>query len=323
MLGPSLISIGSSISPIAGGVIAGVLHILLGPDHLCSIVTLSACQGAEAFWFGVRWATGHLSGMAVLGAVVSCLNMYQVSLFDFEAYEHYAYYFVGFMLMCMGAYFIMYADKYFDAEWAPKQATCACHSHPEQDKIAAKTADGYGSADEEAHHGHPKAEKTSSIVGGKPAWLGGREMGSVLIGFVQGMACPAGVVGMVFLKQYGPTEMAIFLTMFFIVTTLCMGLLAMAYGMLTKTWVSSKALGRSIYYASCALSLTLGALWIILNATGRLDSLLGHDHSHGEHGHSHSHGAGDHHHHDHGAGEHHHHHFLQGDGRIQDFVSPH
>merc|ERR1719329_311171 len=102
--------------------------------------------------------------------------------------------------------------------------------------------------------------------------FGSREMGSVLIGFVQGMACPAGVVGMVFLKQYGPAEMCIFLSMFFTVTTLTMGLLAMAYGMLTKSCVSSKALGRSIYYASCILSLFLGALWIILNATHRLDS---------------------------------------------------
>merc|ERR1719456_546655 len=101
-------------------------------------------------------------------------------------------------------------------------------------------------------------------------------MGSVLIGFAQGIACPAGVVGMVFLKQYGPVEMVVFITMFFIVTTLAMGLLAMSYGMLTRSCISSKVLGRAIYYASCGLSLSLGAVWVFLNATHKLDAILGH-----------------------------------------------
>jgi len=306
------------ISPIAGGVIAGMLHVILGPDHLCTIVTLSACQGAEAFWFGVRWAGGHLTGMAVIGTICASLNAAKIGNLDFEVYEHYAYYCVGFMLMFMGAYFILYADKYFDAEWAPRQASCACHANPDQ-PIAKKMPDDYGSGDEEAHHGHPKVEK----VHGTGPFFGSREMGSVLFGFLQGMACPAGVVGMVFLRQYGPVEMVVFITIFFIVTTLAMGLLAMAYGILTRSCVTSKVLGRNIYYASCALSLSLGALWIVLNATHRLDALLGHNHDHGGHSHgAHDHGAHDHHGHDHGAHDHNHVHFLQ-DGRLPDFFSYH
>lgn len=35
----------SIVHPVFGGVIAGVLHTVLGPDHLSSIITLSACQG--------------------------------------------------------------------------------------------------------------------------------------------------------------------------------------------------------------------------------------------------------------------------------------
>lgn len=314
---PSMIQ----ISPIAGGVIAGMAHVILGPDHLCTIVTLSACQGAEAFWFGVRWASGHLTGMAVIGTIVGFLNAAKVGNLDFEVYEHYAYYMVGFMLMGMGLYFILNADKYFDAEWAPKQASCACHAHPDQ-PLATNKAEDYGSGDEEAHHGHPKADKKVAAKLGL-AQGGHREIGSVLVGFMQGIACPAGVVGMVFLKQYGPVEMVIFITIFFMVTTLAMGLLAMAYGTLTRSCVSSKVLGRSIYYASCGLSLSLGALWIILNATHNLDSLLGHDHDHGAHGHGH--GAHDHGAHDHGehAGHDHGHshvHLLQEGGRLPDFL---
>lgn len=306
------------ISPIAGGVIAGMAHVVLGPDHLCTIVTLSACQGAEAFWFGVRWAGGHLTGMAVIGTIVGFLNAAKIGSLNFEVYEHYAYYMVGCMLISMGLYFILNAEKYFDAEWAPKQASCACHAHPDQDsRLAKNNAEDYGSGDEEAHHGHPKADKKAAIK----AFVqvpGMRESGSMLIGFAQGIACPAGVVGMVFLKQYGPLEMVIFITIFFMVTTLAMGLLAMGYGMLTRSCVSSKVLGRSIYYTSCALSLCLGVLWIVLNATNNLDAWLGHDHDHG-HG-VHDHGA-----HDHGAHDHSHHghshvHLLQEGGRLPDFL---
>jgi len=282
------------IDPVTGGIIAGVLHTILGPDHLCTIVTLSACQGAEAFWFGVRWAGGHLMGMAVLGTVFLMLSASSFGALNFELYEYYMYYFVGFLLMSMGAYFIIYVDSYFDAEWAPKQASCACHGpSTEPIKPAQSDTPSYGCRDTEAQHVHPHAEKLRGLT---PV-TGGREIGSILVGFFQGIACPAGVVGMVFLKDFSPMEMVVFIAIFFAVTTFSMGLLAMTYGMLTREFVSSKVLGRSIYYASCSISLLLGATWIILNATGRLEAVLGHDH--GAHGHSH---AG----HDHGAHSHSH-----------------
>jgi len=310
---PSLLQ----ISPVYGGIIAGVLHTLLGPDHLCTIVTLSACQGAEAFWFGVRWAGGHIMGMAVLGTIVTLLNAANVTNLNFEAYEHYMYYIVGCMLMFMGAYFIYFADFYFDAEWAPKQASCACHPHSAEPIRPPQSDDpNYGCRDSEAQ---PASDKLHGKMHDKH---GLRETGASLVGFFQGIACPAGVVGIVFLKQYSPIEMAVFISIFFIVTSISMGLVAMAYGMLTKSCVSSKVLGRSIYYFSCSLSLVLGATWIILNATYRLDALLGHDHSDHAHGaHDHSHGAHDHSHggHDHQHGHNHNHMMMQEEARLSNF----
>jgi len=315
-MAPSLMQ----LSPVCGGVIAGVLHVILGPDHLCTIVTLSACQGAEAFWFGVRWAGGHLAGMAVIGSVFACLSWAHTNTntpIDLEAYEHYAYYCVGFLLMFMGGYFIMFADKYFDEEWAPKQASCSCHASP-HDPIASGSHGDYGSHGDQANRSHDHDHDSDKKYGhGLQPILGIREKGSILVGFVQGIACPAGVVGMVFLKQYAPMEMVVFLAMFFTVTTLAMGLLAMTYGILTRSYVSSKFLGRSIYYASCSLSLMLGALWIFLNATHRLDAILGHDHSHA--GHDHQHGHTHNHNHDH-SHAHHHHMLMQKDTGVSDFA---
>lgn len=44
------------------------------------------------------------------------------------------------------------------------------------------------------------------------------------------MACPAGLVGIVFLKHYDPAQMVAFTLVFFATATLAMGCLAMGYG---------------------------------------------------------------------------------------------
>lgn len=125
-----------------------------------------------------------------------------------------------------------------------------------------------------------------------------------MIGFIQGCACPAGLVGIVFLKHYAAYEMLMFVVVFFFVTTLAMGTLAAAYGWVTRACIPSAVLGRCIYYGSCCLSITLGLTWLILNFTGNLEFFLGHDHDHDHghlgHDHVHDHGAHDHV-HDHGA----------------------
>lgn len=291
------------LGPLCGGVVAGVLHTVLGPDHLCSIVTLSACQGAEAFWFGVRWAAGHLSGMIVVAVVLSLLN-YRVGGDVLETYEHYANYAVGFMLVFFGGYFLLHADEYFDSEWKPKKASCACHGHARDDE-APQASESTPlqkpkGASESTPLQKPKAMKAAAHTHDVATV---RKAGSTVVGFVQGIACPAGLVGMAFLRQYSDSmvEITIFITVFLLSTMLAMGLVAMTYGILTDRYVSSAALARGIYCTSCALSLTLGVAWIALNATGSLELFFPHDH---DHDHGHAHGAHDHDHHGHG---HHHH----------------
>jgi len=320
------------LGPIGGGIVAGVLHTVLGPDHLCTIITLSACQGAKAFWFGVRWAAGHLVGMCLIGCTFAIIN-HTTGGAAWEVYEHYVDYLIGAMLVTVGAYFALNADRFFDQEWNPKQASCACHAD-----LASSEGDnecGYGSdklasgcppSHEHGEHGHSHGshghgscaheddvkkqliEPSKKAQGGDdevgPLGLGGfRGIGSVAVGFVQGVACPAGIVGMSFLKHYSVPEMLLFVAIFFIVTTLSMGALAAAYGIATKHFINSASLARGIYYTSCSLSILLGCAWLYLNHAGVLDEYLGHDHDH-DHGHGahagHDHGhEGHHHHHDH------------------------
>jgi len=208
--------------------------------------------------------------MALLAAALTALNA-SSSGQAMITYEHYVDYAIGMLLMFFGGYFLINASVYFDANWKPKQSLCACHAHIDKH--------------DEYQHLIPQAvqdEMTSMpIPQSKIDGNGIRTFGSTLIGFVQGVACPAGLVGVALLKQYGPVEKCMFIVVFLVVAMLTMGFLAMAYGTLTRDFVSSAALARGIYYVSCSLSFALGLVWIILNATTGLEVLFGaHHHIH-------------------------------------------
>mmetsp|Transcript_29421 Transcript_29421/g.62629 ORF Transcript_29421/g.62629 Transcript_29421/m.62629 type:complete len:281 (-) Transcript_29421:81-923(-) len=259
------------LGPLWGGLVAGVLHTVLGPAHLCTIVTLSACQGARAFWFGVRWACGHLAGMAVIASFFVLINAHFGATAT-KAYEHYADYVMGLLLMFFGAYFWVRSEIFFDKTWAPKRATCACH-HPEV---------------EEAEEAVITSER-QPLLSHQHEDQALRALSSTLIGFAQGVACPAGVVSLAFLTRYAsdPLETCLFTTTFLCATTLAMGCLAMAYGALTQHCLTSGALAQAIYVASCVMSIVLGGVWIFLTAIGSSESL--HGHTHGPRGHTHAH----------------------------------
>jgi len=226
-----------------------------------------------------------LTGMGVIAVVFSLLRS-RLDSGAMETYELGADYLIGIMLVFFGGYFLLNADKYFDAEWSPKRATCSCHGHDD--------------AETQSEHQHlMSAMEANNSSESASNWhvqgLRLRKAGSALVGFVQGIACPGGLVGMAFLKQYMHLEMLIFFITFFSTTILAMGSTAMLYGVLTQKYVSSSALARSIYCASCTLSLVLGIAWIALTATGKLDMLSMHTHDHGHvHNHGHHGNHGDH-----------------------------
>jgi sulfite exporter TauE/SafE len=49
------------------GLLAGVVHVLSGPDHLTAIAPLAAHQRKGAWVPGLRWGIGHFAGVAAVG----------------------------------------------------------------------------------------------------------------------------------------------------------------------------------------------------------------------------------------------------------------
>lgn len=56
------------------GFIAGLIHVLSGPDHLAAIAPLAAKSPSRAWGSGVRWGIGHASGVLFVGIISLCLR---------------------------------------------------------------------------------------------------------------------------------------------------------------------------------------------------------------------------------------------------------
>jgi hypothetical protein len=54
---------------ILSGLLAGLIHVLTGPDHLTAIAPLAVRRPRGAWIPGVRWGFGHSAGVALVGVL--------------------------------------------------------------------------------------------------------------------------------------------------------------------------------------------------------------------------------------------------------------
>ena len=59
--------VNNSMLSIIAGLIAGLIHIFSGPDHLAAVAPLALKQQRGAWRTGLRWGTGHAAGVAFVG----------------------------------------------------------------------------------------------------------------------------------------------------------------------------------------------------------------------------------------------------------------
>lgn len=57
------------IGVIGAGLLAGALHVYLGPDHLAALAVLSLKAPARAWRLGLRWGLGHTGGILLIAAL--------------------------------------------------------------------------------------------------------------------------------------------------------------------------------------------------------------------------------------------------------------
>jgi hypothetical protein len=62
------------ITVILGGIVAGLIHVFSGPDHLAAIAPLAMKHRHRPWLIGLRWGAGHASGVAAVGILMLLLR---------------------------------------------------------------------------------------------------------------------------------------------------------------------------------------------------------------------------------------------------------
>lgn len=96
--------------PLTAGLIASILHVLTGPDHLAAVTPFAIESKKKAWKIGLSWGIGHLVGMIAIGILFTIFK----ELIPIEKISMYSEQLVGFVLIGIGIwafYKIFKADK--------------------------------------------------------------------------------------------------------------------------------------------------------------------------------------------------------------------
>ena len=89
------------------GLIAGLIHVWSGPDHLAAIAPLAARRSQSAWIPGARWGFGHSAGVAVIGL----LSLWLRDLLPVDLLSSWGERMVGVMLLGIGIWGLRKAFK--------------------------------------------------------------------------------------------------------------------------------------------------------------------------------------------------------------------
>ena len=94
------------IAPLTG-LLAGVIHVWAGPDHLAAIAPLAVRTPKRAWSPGLRWGLGHSAGVVVVGL----LSLWLRDLLPVRLLSSWGERFVGLMLVGIGLWALRKAMK--------------------------------------------------------------------------------------------------------------------------------------------------------------------------------------------------------------------
>ncbi len=138
--------------PIYAGILAAVLHVITGPDHLAAVTPFAIESKKKAWKVGVFWGIGHLVGMSLIGVLFILFEEF----IPIEKISAYSEQLVGFVLIFIGvwAFYQVFNTKnnhgylHVHSNHVP-----VVHTHPHQ----------HGQ-NEHHHHDHDKKVKNSYLT---------------------------------------------------------------------------------------------------------------------------------------------------------------
>lgn len=110
------------------GILASMLHVISGPDHLAAVTPLVIESEKKAWKIGLSWGLGHLAGMLIIGVLFLIFKDY----IPIESISRHSEQFVGVVLIGVGSwafYKIFKVDKTHNHTHVHAEDRPFIHSH--------------------------------------------------------------------------------------------------------------------------------------------------------------------------------------------------
>jgi hypothetical protein len=224
------------------GLVAGMVHVLSGPDHLAAIAPLAADTRRARWKTGFLWGVGHTSGVLVVGALMLVLR----GVLPIDAISSWSERLVGVALVVIGVWGVRraLAIRIHVHEHAHDGAT---HAHVHVHASGKAPHDAAPAAAKPAHvHDHTHASFAFGILHG----LAGS---SHVLGILPALALPTHAASVVYLACYGVGNVSA-MTAF----SSAMGLIA------SRAQDAGLHVFRGLLYACSAAAIVVGSIWLML-----------------------------------------------------------
>ncbi len=228
--------------PLFAGIIAAVLHVISGPDHLAAVTPFAIESKKKAWKVGLFWGIGHLLGMLSIGV----LFLFFKELIPIEKISEHSEKFVGVILIGLGLWIFL---KIFKAEKKHKHT----HIHAQNNPIIHEHLHKH-TAEKVHTHAHPNLKQGN--------------IASLSVGFVHGLAGVAHFL--LFLPVIGFTSMldsSKYIIGFGIGTLIAMISFAMVVGKVAdfSKQDHNETFFKGIRLAGGLFAFIIGIYWVIAN----------------------------------------------------------
>lgn len=152
-----------TLFPFSAALLAAMLHVIAGPDHLAAVVPFAIESKRKAWKIGLSWGIGHLTGMLFIGVLFVVFK----ELIPIEGISDYSEELVGFVLIGIGvwAFYNIYKRENNHVH---------LHVHSEEVPLIHRHTHDHGKEITHAHHHSPQLKQSH--------WA------SFSIGFLHGLA---------------------------------------------------------------------------------------------------------------------------------------
>ena len=214
------------------GLIAGIVHVLTGPDHLAAIAPLAVRRPRRAWVPGARWGLGHSAGVVLIGLV----SLWLRDLLPLHRLSSWGERFVGIMLLGIGFWALRKALK-IHAHEHEHDGDRHLHIHAHPTRVAHEHT--------EAHQHH-----THAAFG---------------IGALHGLAGSSHFLGVLVALGFRTRLEAIaYLVAFGAGTVASMAAFSWVMGSLTARYASGSAgIYRGLMSLCAATAMLVGCFWLI------------------------------------------------------------